>query len=267
MCPTIGRKAEWRIGKVSRHPFQGTWNIIRFNWPFYLLSAALVFLLLIIRGYLTGPLHLVIDIVLVLTVLSNLVSLIVSWYVYDHSNLYSLDWLDDLSVNDTDKIMNINAGFDETSCLLADKFPGINITVCDFYDAEKHTASSIKRARAAYPPLPGTRKVSTGNISLDDESVDKIFAIMSAHEIRDREERAVFFRELSRLLAARGQIVVVEHLRDMANMFAYNAGAFHFHTRAEWLNAFRSAQLRVDREIKITPFITAFFLSKDGNTS
>jgi ubiquinone/menaquinone biosynthesis C-methylase UbiE len=64
--------------------------------------------------------------------------------------------------------------------------------------------------------------------------------MMSAHEIRDPEERETFFRELTRLLAAKGQVVVVEHLRDMANMLAYNVGAFHFHTRAEWLKAFRS---------------------------
>jgi len=253
---------------VSRRPFQGTWNIVRFNWPFYVLSAAIVFLLLIIRSYLTGlSFHSAIDILLVLTVLPTLVSLIVSWYVYDHSNLYSLDWLDDLPCNKTDRIVNINAGFDETSSLLADKFPGIEITACDFYDPSKHTAPSIKRARSAYPPLPHTRKVSTDAITLDERPVDKIFAIMSAHEIRDRKEREIFFRELSRLIASNGQIVVVEHVRNMANMLAYNAGALHFHTRPEWLKAFSSAQLRVDREIKITPFITAFFLSKDGNTS
>ena len=252
---------------MTRRPLQGTWNIIRFNWPFYVLSAALVFLLLIIRTYLTGPLQIAIDILLVLTVLFTMVSLIVSWYVYDHSNLYALDWLDDLPVNETDRVMNINTGFDETTCLLSEKFSGIDITALDFYDPQKHTAPSIKRARAAYPPLPGTRKVSTDDINLDGQSADKIFAIMSAHEIRDPDEREIFFKELNRLLASNGQIVVVEHLRDIANMFAYNVGAFHFHTRAAWLKAFSSGQLKIDREIKITPFITAFFLIKDGNTS
>jgi len=163
--------------------------------------------------------------------------------------------------------VNINAGFDETSSLLSDKFPDLNIAVCDFYDPRRHTAPSIKRAREAYPPLPGTQKVTTDAIPMEDGSVDKIFAIMSAHEIRNPGERRAFFRELSRLLGSGGQIVVVEHLRDMANVLAYNVGAFHFQSRAEWLKAFRWGQFRIDREIKITPFITAFFLSKDGNTS
>jgi hypothetical protein len=263
----LEKRKSGELAKVNRSRFQGTWNIIRFNWPFYVLSAALLFLVVFIHNYVAGPLHIAIDILLVLTVLSTLVSLIVSWYVYDHSNLYALDWLGDLPVNGTDRVININTGFDETTCLLSEKFSGIDITVLDFYDPQKHTAPSIKRARAAYPPLPGTRKVSTGAIALDDGSADKIFAIMSAHEIRDPHEREIFFKELDRLLASNGQIIVVEHLRDTANMLAYNVGAFHFHTRAKWLKAFKAGQLKIDREIKITPFITAFFLIKDGNTS
>jgi len=266
-CPTTGKKAELKIGKVNRQRFQGSWNIIRFNWPFFVLSAALIFLVLILRGYSTATVEIALDVLLIVILASTFISLFVSLYVYDLSGLYTLYWLNDLSVSSTDKILNINAGFDETSCLLADKFPDRNMTVCDFYDPQKHTAPSIKRARAAYPPLPGTRKVFTDAIPLEDGSVDKIFAIMSAHEIRDPDERRAFFGELSRLLASKGQVVVVEHLRDMANTLAYNLGAFHFHTRAEWLSAFKAGQLGIDREIKITPFITAFFLSKDANTS
>lgn len=255
------------MAKLNRRAFQGTWNIIRFNWPFYVLSGAFVVLLLIIRNYLLVPFHYLLDALLVLTLWSTFVSLIVSWYVYDHSNLYSLDWLGGLAINKADEIVNINAGFDETSILLADRFPEMNITVCDFYDPNKHTAPSIRRARSAYPPLPGTRKVSTDAIPLGDGSVDKIFAILSAHEIRDPQERGAFVRELGRLLASKGQIIVAEHLRDVANTLAYNVGALHFHTRSEWLRTFNAGQLLVEREVKITPFITAFFLIKDGNTS
>ncbi|MGH9946775.1 MAG: methyltransferase, partial [Pyrinomonadaceae bacterium] len=64
-----------------------------------------------------------------------------------------------------------------------------------------------------------------------------------------------------------GRMVVVEHLRDSWNFISYNIGAFHFHSRSEWLNCFRVAGFAVEREKKLTPFITAFFLKKNGTES
>ena len=61
-------------------------------------------------------------------------SLLVSWYVYDLSNLYKLSWL--FPNNDNIKIVNIHAGFDETSVLLSAKFPNAELIVFDFYDQE-----------------------------------------------------------------------------------------------------------------------------------
>ncbi|MFT5882501.1 MAG: hypothetical protein ACI9FG_001004, partial [Crocinitomicaceae bacterium] len=39
-------------------------------------------------------------------------------------------------------------------------------------------------------------------------------------------------------------------------------GAFHFHTRKEWLNNFRASKLMVKDEMKTTPFVTTFILTK-----
>ena len=76
----------------------------------------------------------------------------------------------------------------------------------------------------------------------------------------------MFFKELNRITKNDGQIVVVEHLQDVANFLAYNIGFFHFHTKATWLKTLYAAGLRVQKEIKITPFITTFILQKNGNT-
>ena len=137
----------------------------------------------------------------------------------------------------------------------------------DFYDPAKHTEVSIRRAREAYPPFPNTQQVKPADLPLQDNSADKIFAILSAHEIRNEIERKSFFQELRRVLSPTGQIIVTEHLRDTANFLAYNIGAFHFHSKASWLKAFQSSGLRVSEEIKITPFITTFILDKNGVTS
>ncbi|MEO9070107.1 MAG: methyltransferase domain-containing protein [Ginsengibacter sp.] len=246
-----------------RKPFQGVRNIIRFNWHFYVLALGLIILIFYFGDRLSTNL-IIKDMLLVLIIGSTLISLLVSTYIYDFSNLYKLSWLDKFESSNHEKIININAGFDETSFLLKSKFENCEISVLDFYDPKKHTEISIKRARKAYPPFPNTQQVKTTNLPLQDNSADKIFTILSAHEIRNVVERESFFRELRRALSPTGQIIVTEHLRDTANFLAYNIGAFHFHSKATWHKAFQSSSLRIVKEIKITPFITTFILDKNG---
>ena len=71
------------------------------------------------------------------------ISLLVSWYVYDLSGIYELNWLKEMD----GKVLNINAGFDEISVTIRNRFEKINLKVLDFYDDKLMTESSIKRAR------------------------------------------------------------------------------------------------------------------------
>ena len=149
------------------------------------------------------------------------------------------------------------------SAPLAHKYPAASLLVADFYDAARHTESSIQRARRAYPPYPGTRAVDTrAALPLADDSIDLVVAFLAAHEIQDAAEWAAFFQEIGRVLAPTGAVIVTEHLRDPANFLAYTVGFLHFHSRRAWLATFRAAGLRVEREVKTTPFITSFFLCK-----
>lgn len=250
-----------------RKPFQGLWNVVRFNWPFYVLALGSVLAALIFRQYVNELFKLGINVLLLLAVFLTLASLLVSWYVYDLSGFYKLDWLKGPRPETAETIININAGFDDTSELLKSKFEGAEVIVFDFYDPARHTEASIKRARKAYPPFPGTLSVTTSELPLDGDSANKIFAIFSAHEIRDAGERDAFFTEINRALSLHGQLIVVEHLRDAANFLAYNIGAFHFHSRASWLGTFAAAGLQIEYEIKLTPFVSAFFLRKHGTSS
>lgn len=250
-----------------RKPFQGTWNIIRFNWHFYVLAFAAVVFLLLVKNNLNTSFRFASNVVIVLITISTLISLAASCYIYDFSTLYQLSWLDNIHFNSTDNIVNINAGFDETSCLLKTKFPDVELFVFDFYDPKKHTEVSIKRARKAYLAFPNTQPVNTNHLPLEDNSADKIFAILSAHEIRNDDERISFFNELKRALKPTGKIFVTEHLRDTANFMAYNLGFFHFHSKNTWLKTFHRSGLNITNEIKITPFITTFILDKNGTAS
>jgi ubiquinone/menaquinone biosynthesis C-methylase UbiE len=250
-----------------RKPFQGVLNIILFNWHFYIVSIGLVVLLSLFTLYFAPTYSFYLYVVCFLAFVPILISLLVSFYVYDLSDLYKLNWFDELDLEETTKIININAGFDETSELLEKKFENAELIVLDFYDASKHTEISIKRARKEYPPFKNTKPINTTKIPLEDNSADKIFLILSAHEIRNNRERTAFFKELRRILQPNGQIILTEHLRNMPNFLAYNIGAFHFHSEKTWLENTREANLKLTQKIKITPFIKTFVFEKNGNTS
>jgi SAM-dependent methyltransferase len=250
--------------EINRKPFQGVGNIIRFNWHFYVLAVGTVMLLLLLAQQIGTVFQPFVYILCFLIVSCIAVSLLASFYVYDLSDLYNLNWMDK---KDSDQvIINIHSGFDETSTLLIQAFPEASLSVFDFYDPIKHTEVSIKRAREAYPPFPGTQSISTDYIPLTDASVDTIVVALSAHEIRDAAERIRFFKELFRILKPGGNIYITEHLRDVPNFLAYNIGFFHFHSKNTWLQTFKQSGLQVIQEIKTTPFISTFILTRYGNS-
>jgi SAM-dependent methyltransferase len=250
-----------------RKPFEGIYNIVRFNWHFYALALAAA-ALVVFSGILLFPLHTTLFYVISgLILLPLIVSLVISYYIYDLSELYTLNWMKALSINEKGMHLNIHAGFDETSHLLKHRFPESTLTVFDFYDPLKHTEVSIKRARKAYPAFPGTQQITTSKLPLTQEFADVIFLTLAAHEIRNEQERLIFFNELKRILKPNGKIVVTEHLRDLPNFVAYTIGFFHFLPKAAWLKAFRDSSFTIEKQMHTTPFITSFILSKHGASS
>jgi SAM-dependent methyltransferase len=240
--------------ETMRTVFQGVRNIIRFNWHFYAVAAGLILLLAELHWYLPA----------VMLLVPTAITLLASLYIYDLSGLYALTWVEPGPVR---TVVNIHAGFDETSAQLTRKFPEARLLVFDFYDPVKHTEVSVKRARRAYPPFPGTLRIDTGAIPLEDGGADRIYVTFAAHEIRDDAERAAFFQQLNRILRPAGYIQVTEHIRDLPNFLVYNIGAFHFLSRKSWRITFAEAGLQIRRQTKLNPFITTFILETHDHLS
>lgn len=244
----------------------GVYRIIRFNWHFYAIAFGIFFLLFICVGQTEGVLNLVLWLFLINGLLSVMVSLLVSFYVYDLSGLYDMHWLQHIGISRPKRILNIHAGFDESSLMLREKFPEANLLVCDFYDPLKHTELSIRRARKLYPALPGTIPISTDQLPMASQTADLILLMFSAHEIRDQRERRHFLAECARVLEPDGRIVIVEHLRDLNNFLAYNIGFFHFHSRQIWMYDLKAAELKMQESFRLNPFVSMFILSTHGNS-
>ena len=245
-----------------RKPFQGVTNIIRFNWHFYVIAGGLIISLLVAAVSFNTPYTFILHVIVIFITLTITLSLAVSYYVYDYSPLYRLTWLNDLISHKEPVVVNVNAGFDETSTLLARHFPKAQLHVFDFYDRKKHTEVSIERARKAYEPYPGTVQITTAKIPVGEGSADLLFNIFSLHEVRNQEERIAFLQNQHSILNDEGTCVVMEHLRDTSNFLAYNIGFFHFFSATEWRYNFSKAGFKIDRIIKITSFVSVFILKK-----
>ena len=251
-------------GTVSRSPFQGVWTVLRFNWHLHALAMALVAVLLASAFYLPAPARPLAFLAAAAALLQLPVSLAATWLAYDASGLYELSWLAPL-LADARRGANLHAGFDETTQALRATFPSIHLQVFDFYDPAKHTEISIRRARKAHPPAPDTVPIRTDTLPLPDACLDVALLFLAAHEIRDAAERARFFQELRRVLGPGGRVILTEHLRDLPNILAYSIGAWHFHSRSEWLATFDAAGFHVAGEVRNNPFITTFILCAHEN--
>lgn len=186
--------------------------------------------------------------------------LIVSAYVYDFSGYYNFDWLKNYALNESENkhILNINAGFDETSFIIQNHFPEANLKVFDFYNPKQHTEPAIVRARKVSLVFPNTQVIKTNHIPLEDKSIDIIFLLSAAHEIRLPEEKIQFLKECYRICKPNGKVIMVEHLRDFPNFLAFSIGFTHFFSKVVWKKSFESAGFISFEETKFTPFMSVF---------
>lgn len=244
---------------TKRRKFDGVLNILSFNRHFYFIGIGILALFIISQlvFHWAGPLF---WIVIAAFLYGLLMPLIVSAYVYDFSGFYDFNWLkgqitDKAKVN---KIVNINAGFDETSFIIQDLFPVAEIRVFDFYDSKQHTEPAIKRARKVSLIFHNTQQISSGSIPVGDNSIDIVFLLSAVHEIRSQQEKIRFLKECKRICKKDGEVIMVEHLRDFPNFLAFTIGFTHFFSRTIWKNAFASAGFSSFQETKFTPFMSIF---------
>lgn len=249
--------------ELKRRPFQGVLNILSFNRHFYAWGGLALGVIVLSYFFLPWPQWLFWGTVAGFAY-GLLMPLVVSAYVYDFSGYYQLGWLRSMNLKDAPDLLqiNINAGFDETSYLLKDLFPQTELKVYDFYNAERHTEPAIIRARKVSLVYPDTRQISTAAIPLPDQSVDRVFLLSAAHEIRSYEEKTVFLKECRRVCKSGGQVIMVEHLRDFPNFMAFTIGFTHFFSKAQWQRAFLSAGFDGITEQKFTPFMSVFKAQK-----
>ena len=241
-------------------------QIVFFNWPFYAAAAVAVATAPFVLPHLPDWWWMRVPAVTAvgLSALWLVTSLVVSWIVYDRSQLMRWDWvLQALGFNPRSWV-NIHAGHDESSQALRRIFPGARGQVLDIFSPEVMTAPSIARARlrrglsAAIAGTPADYR----RLPLPSGTIDVATLLLAAHELRSDEARGALFTDLRRVLGPGGRVVVAEHLRNCANFLAYGPGVLHFHSRRTWVRCFSRHRFDVHSEFSITPFVRIFVLRR-----
>jgi len=253
--PTAGRK------------YRGMLQILRYNWPYYVvaLAAGLLGPALLVRVPLSTPLRVLIGLGSSYAVLGLFGSLLVSHYVYDLSELCRWQWVAETLGACPVQWVNIHAGLDDASCALRTLFPEAQATVLEIYDPTEMTEPSIARARRRRPADRVATRVDFRNLPLQSGACDAAFVIFTAHELRSPQARLRFFRELHRVLKPRGQLLLVEHMRDLRNFVAFGPGFLHFYPSREWVRLASEACFSIAREFNVTTFVKVFLLIRPAH--
>ena len=199
----------------------------------------------------------------ILIILNIIASLFASYILYDNSDLYELNNLKGRI--DWSKIENavlIHASFDPLSKSLEEKYPNVNLTVCDIFENRHEQDKGIETSKRIFPPNPKEIKINPNQLPFQDQSQDVILAITALHEILDHDQRVMFFREAKRVLKDDGVIVVSEQFKDFTNFVFFNIGAFHFLSKKQWKNAIFGGGLKIAENKKITPFANILIVEK-----
>ena len=255
-----------RHPRAERGPYQGVTQIVRFNWPFYAIAAGSLAVASYVARRRETPAFLKFASLAANGVAAyfSLASLVVSWWVYDHSSLYNFEWVNELLPAPPSEWANLHCGLDESSPALMELFPNSHGQFWDFYDAGTMTEPSIRSARQLQPPPVAPQSVDYRQLPAEANALDAIFLFFAAHEIRGGAQREAFFRELGRILRPGGRILMLEHARDGANFLAFGPGILHFFPEPEWRRLAEHSGLQVAQSGCFTPFVRLIVLTKPG---
>ncbi len=252
------------VKQAERGRFDGMRQILRYNLPQYFVGMVVVILGVGWWYCRMGPvwLRMMGVTIALIAVWWSVASLIASYWIYDKSPLYRWAWISHILPAMPRRWLNLHAGLDESSAALRLLFADSTGNVGDFYDAAEMSEPSIQCARDERKCDSAAGFVDYRKLPFPAESFDTVFLLFAAHELRRARSREIFMREVSRVLSPSGTVLLVEHVRDLANFAAFGPGFFHFMPGSEWRRLAKIAGLDVVKEVRMTPFVKIMLLEK-----
>lgn len=238
---------------------EGAWSILRFNWPWFAVAGAATVLAVVVtlvghaslgsRALVLGP--------LVGADAWLVVALAISWGIYDRRGLAQGAWLQQAH---GERVLVVHTGHDLASAIVRQRWAPAACRTVDVGPCIADPSASLRRARAT--AAASGDAVTTPVLPLAEGEADLVLAVFALHELRQPTLRVALCREMRRVLAPAGRMVVVEHLRDGWNVLAYGPGSLHFLSRRTWMATFAAAGLQLEAETTLTPWVHRFELAR-----
>jgi SAM-dependent methyltransferase len=253
-----------RLTMPVRGPVEGMWNILRFNWPMYAVGVVCVLIAVGLSAApsVPDPARLALLLLAGLGLWWLVGSLVVSFWVYDMRQALDCWWAVPDAPTGLDRWVNIHSGLDNTSEAINFLFPQATGLALDIYDATLMPEPSITRARKLCPARYPQTRARFDALPVDTGSVDAVFLVFAAHELRTDAQREKLLAECHRVLGNGGRLFLAEHPRDMATFVAFGPGFMHFHSQGTWDRNLARAGFKSGKAFSVTPFASVWVCQK-----
>ncbi len=247
-----------------RGPADGAWQVVRVNWPKYTLGVFIILCLIALSTLSSLPslVRLVLLFGASLAAWWTGMSVIASFWVYDLRQALDCWWAVPHAPAGLHRYVNIHSGLDQTSIPLHFLFPDAAGITLDIYDPALMSEPSITLARRLYPPQYPQIQARFDNLPVDTSSVDAVFLVFAAHELRTDANREALLAEAWRILGAGGRLFLAEHPRDLATFGCFGPGFLHFFSHKTWEQNLANAGFKSGRQFSLTPFASVWVCEK-----
>jgi len=181
---------------------------------------------------------------------------VASWYLYDHSRLYEWRWLRPLLPSARGPSISLTVGFDGAEESLAEVV-GQRLTVVDIAAGCVAFSQRLRQLVEREAAQVSVRSGCQG-LPLRGSTVSLAVLAFSAHEIHDDDRCVNALTEVRRVLSPTGRLILVEHVRDVANVSVFGPAAWHFRSESQWCNLAARAGLRLDGHVRYGGLVHAF---------
>lgn len=238
----------------------GVGRVVIFNWPKYA-SAGLALGVLIAMSassrFDTGIIGWFVVLGAIALVCGIAGSLLSTWWVYDYRAPDLYKTVASKHAPGDGWIM-VHAGLDESHGRL-DAIIGSTQHNIDV-GPTSNLSASLKRAHRW---VGRSGKSWEGALDIKTDSVGLAVVLFGIHEL-SRPVASKLLAELRRVVRSGGEIVIVEHLRDLPNFLAFGPGMLHFGTRRRWRAAIEAAGLPSPSERRVAGLVTVFSVSLEA---
>jgi SAM-dependent methyltransferase len=247
-----------------RGPVDGAWQVIRVNWPKYAagLAVAIALIALATIPAIPNPARIPLILTGSLALWWTTASILASFWVYDLRQALDCWWAVPHAPSGLTRYVNIHSGLDQTSLPLSFLFPQAQGVTLDIYDPALMPEPSITLARKLYPASSPQIQAKFDALPIDTSSVDAVFIVFAAHELRTDAHRESLLKESFRILGQGGRLFLAEHPRDLATFACFGPGFVHFFSQQTWEKNLIHAGFKHARQFSLTPFASVWVCEK-----